>query len=98
MKDTSINLCWNGSDSTPVLQLLNSYSVTAGDGGSVSTIGGTFSQGTQVSITATQCRIYIYIGWSNGLTENPITFSLHSELDFLSWRILINIFINYWIY
>ena len=41
--------------STPPTQIVKQYtlSVSAGEGGSVSSTGGAFSQGTQVSITAT---------------------------------------------
>jgi hypothetical protein len=54
-------------------------SVSAGDGGSVSTAGGTFSQGTQVSITATPNAGYSFSGWSNGSTANPLTVTLNSN-------------------
>ena len=53
--------------------------VSAGDGGSVSTAGGTFSQGTQVSITATPNAGYSFSGWSNGSTANPLTVTLNSN-------------------
>jgi len=59
--------------------IVSKYTLTAsaGDGGSVSTTGGTFSQGTQVSITATPNTGYIFSGWSNGSTANPLTVNLN---------------------
>lgn len=68
---------------TPPAQVIKQYtlSITAGDGGSVSTIGGTFSQGTQVSITATPNVGYTFNSWSNGSTDNPITFTLNSDIS-----------------
>ena len=66
---------------TPPSQITrqNTLTVSAGDGGSVSTTGGTFSQGTQVSITATPNAGYSFSGWSNGSTANPLTVTLNSN-------------------
>jgi hypothetical protein len=50
--------------------------VSAGEGGSVSTPGGTFSSGTQVSITATPSEGYSFSGWSNGSSDNPLSVTL----------------------
>jgi hypothetical protein len=48
--------------------IVNSYtlSVTAGEGGSVSTEGGEYEEGTEVTITATPEEGYEFIGWSDG--------------------------------
>ena len=40
--------------------------VTAGDGGTVSTEGGTYDEGTEVTITATPDEGYEFVGWSDG--------------------------------
>ena len=66
---------------TPPSQITRQYTLTvsAGDGGSVSTAGGTFSQGTQVSITATPNAGYSFSSWSNGSTANPLTVTLNSN-------------------
>jgi len=66
---------------TPPSQITRQYTLTvsAGDGGSVSTAGGTFSQGTQVSITATPNTGYSFSGWSNGSTDNPLSVTLDSN-------------------
>ena len=67
---------------TPPIQIVKQYTLTAtaGDGGSVSG-GGTFSQGTQVSITATPNAGYSFSSWSNGSTANPLTVILNSNLS-----------------
>ena len=49
--------------------------VTAGDGGSVSTSGGTYNDGTSVSITATPSEGYGFIGW-NGSDSLSSTISV----------------------
>jgi hypothetical protein len=54
-------------------------SVSSGDGGSVSSAGGTFLQGTQVSITATPSTGYVFSSWSNGSTTNPLNVTLNSN-------------------
>lgn len=61
----------------PVLQY--TLSVTAGAGGSVSTTGGTYDAGSQVSITATPNGDYVFSGWSNGSSENPIALTVNSN-------------------
>ena len=49
--------------------------VSAGDGGSVSTTGGTYNDGTSVSITATPSEGYGFIGW-NGSDSSSSTISV----------------------
>ena len=45
--------------------IINSYTltVTAGEGGTVSTEGGAYDEGTEVTITATPDEGYVFIGW-----------------------------------
>ena len=51
--------------------------VTAGEGGSV-TNGGTYDEGTEVTITATPSEGYEFIGWEGSdSTENSITITLN---------------------
>ena len=66
---------------TPPSQIVRQYTLTvsAGDGGSVSTTGGTFASGTQVSITATPNAGYSFSSWSNGSTANPLNVTLNSN-------------------
>ena len=54
-------------------------SVTAGDGGSVSSEGGSFEAGKVVAITATANPEYVFSGWSNGSTENPLSVTMNSD-------------------
>ena len=42
--------------------------VSAGEGGTVSTQGGTYDEGTSVTITATPNERYKFTSWSNGST------------------------------
>ena len=57
--------------------IVNSYtlSVTAGEGGSVSTEGGEYQEGTEVTITATPEEGYGFIGW-NGSDSTSSTISV----------------------
>jgi hypothetical protein len=54
--------------------------VTAGEGGSVSTEGGTFDEGTEVTITATPEEGYEFIGWEGSDSDsNSLTITLNGE-------------------
>ena len=78
---------------TPPSQITRQYtlSVSAGDGGSVSTAGGTFASGTQVSITATPNSGYSFSGWSNGSTANPLSVTLNSNTSVTAnFEIIVN--------
>ena len=56
--------------------------VTAGEGGSVSTEGGTYDEGTEVTITATPNEGYEFVGWEGSdETSSELTFSINSDLD-----------------
>jgi len=59
--------------------------VTAGQGGAVSTEGGTYDEGTEVTITATPDEGYEFVGWFNesgGLVSEEITFYINIGTDF----------------
>jgi hypothetical protein len=62
-------------------QIVKQYTLTAsaGQGGSVSTSGGTFNDGTSITITATPSQGYSFGGWSNGSNENPIIITLNTN-------------------
>jgi hypothetical protein len=47
--------------------------VSAGEGGSVSTEGGTYDGGTEVTISVTPNCWYIFVGWSDGNTDDTRT-------------------------
>ena len=77
---------------TPPTQIVKQYALTAsaGDGGSVSG-GGTFTSGTQVSITATPSSGYSFSGWSNGSTTNPLTVTVNSNTSITAnFQVIIN--------
>src|SRR5210317_1137369 len=59
--------------------IFNSYTltVTAGEGGSVSTEGGEYEEGTEVTITAIPNEGYEFTEWSDGSTDESITFTLN---------------------
>lgn len=55
--------------------------VTAGDGGTVSTEGGTFDEGTAVTITATPNEGYVFVGWEGSDSDsNSINITLNSNI------------------
>ena len=61
--------------------IVNSYTltVTAGEGGSVSTEGGEYEEGTEVTITATPEEGYEFIGWSDGENSSERVITISSE-------------------
>ena len=57
-----------------------SLTVSAADGGTVSTEGGTYDEGTEVTITATPSEGYRFTGWEgNTSTEESLTITLNSN-------------------
>src|SRR6056300_251336 len=51
--------------------------VTAGEGGTVSTEGGTYDEGTEVTITATPAEGHEFVGWEGSdSTEASLTVTL----------------------
>ena len=53
--------------------------VTSGVGGSVSSPGGSYTQGKSVSITATPNSEFVFVNWSNGSTDNPLSITINSN-------------------
>ena len=68
----------NESQQTSVTQF--NLTVSSEQGGSVSSEGGTYDEGTEVTITATPSSDYIFSGWSNGATENTITVKIDKNI------------------
>ena len=66
----------------PVVQTPQySLTVTAGEGGTVSTEGGTYDEGTEVTITASANEGFIFNGWEgNNTPEKSLTISLNSNI------------------
>jgi hypothetical protein len=56
-------------------------SVTATDGGTVSSPGGSYNEGSSVTITASPNSEYIFENWSNGSTENPLTITVNQNIS-----------------
>ena len=55
--------------------------VTAQDGGAVSSVGGSFEQGSEVSITASADKGYEFTGWTGSEeTSNKVTLTINSDL------------------
>ena len=61
--------------------IVNSYTLTviAGEGGSVSTEGGEYEEGTEVTITATADGCYIFTSWSDGNTSPQRTVNINGD-------------------
>ncbi len=55
--------------------------VAANEGGSVSTTGGTYKKGTEVTITATPNSEFLFDKWSNGSTDNPLKIIITTAMD-----------------
>jgi len=54
--------------------------VSAGEGGSVnSTVNGTYEEGTHVTITATPDKGYLFVSWSDDVTDNPRTLTMTKD-------------------
>jgi len=55
--------------------------VTAGEGGTVSSEGGTYDEGTEVTITATSNSGYVFVGWEEdeSIVSNDITIELNGN-------------------
>ena len=61
-------------------EVLYNLGVSAGDGGNVSTTGGSFKSGSTVTITATPDSEYIFVGWTGtSSTDNPLTVTVNSN-------------------
>ena len=55
--------------------------VTAGEGGIVSTEGGTYDEGTEVTITATTEEGYEFVGWEGSNSDsNSLSIALNGDL------------------
>ncbi|MDB4186655.1 BspA family leucine-rich repeat surface protein [Flavobacteriaceae bacterium] len=76
--------CGKGDDPstiTPTEPVVRNYtlSISSTEGGSVNTTGGTYQSGDSVQVTATPNDEYVFSGWSNGSTDNPLTVVVSSN-------------------
>ena len=70
-----------------------SLTVTAGEGGTVSTEGGTYDEGTEVTITATAIEGYRFTGWEgNDSKSESLTITLNSNQTYQALFELIPIY------
>ena len=68
-------------------------SVSAAEGGTVSSEGGTYDEGTEVTITATANEGYRFTGWEgNSSTSESLTVTLNSNQTYLALFELIPIY------
>ncbi len=73
--------CSKGDDNSPVVSQKFTVSVSASDGGSVSTSGGQFYEYSSVSITATPAEGFEFSGWTGTtLTGSSISVNVTSNL------------------
>ena len=56
-------------------------SVISGEGGSVSTNGGEYEEGTEITLTATPDEGYRFTGWSDGSTEESVSITLLEDIN-----------------
>jgi surface protein len=56
----------------PTPTITYTLTATAAEGGTVNTSGGTYQSGDSVQVTATPNDEYVFSGWSNGSTDNPL--------------------------
>ena len=77
---SSIGCSKDSSDETPSTP---SYTLTVNhsEGGTVNSSGGSYQRGIEVSISATPNQGYIFTGWSNGSTSNPLNITLNSNIE-----------------
>lgn len=69
-------------DTEPTTPTQYTLTVTAGEGGTVSTQGGTYDEGTEVTITATADEGYKFVGWEGYDSEsNSLTVTLNSNTN-----------------
>ena len=68
--------------------------VSAGDGGSVSSEGGTFDEGTKVEIKASALEGYVFNGWNDGSNLNPRNFTLAENTNATASFISLNDYFN----
>lgn len=59
-------------------------SISAGEGGSVSSEGGTYNQGSTFNVTATPASGYRFVGWSNGETGSTLTITVNSNISIIA--------------
>ena len=73
--------CSKGEDNTQIAPIKYTITVSASDGGSISTSGGNYTENTSVSIIATPKQGYEFSGWTGtSLSGNSISVKVTSNL------------------
>ena len=82
----------------PVVIQKFTLTVSAGEGGSVNTSGGTFDSGASVNLSATAQNGYVFSGWSGDSTsnENSISITVNGNLTITANFQLIEVATNYY--
>ena len=65
-------------------QLSYTVQITSSSGGSVSSSGGSYAEGSEISITAIPNSQYRFSNWSNGSTQNPLVLTVNSNLNLIA--------------
>ena len=65
---------------TPPTPNKYTLTITADTGGSVSSPGGTYNEGSKITVTATPDGMYLFKEWSDGSTTNPREITVTSNL------------------
>ena len=79
-EDTAAPLIQTPQSEVEATTIQYTLTVTSGDGGSVSTNGGTYDEGTEVSITATPSEGYQFTGWEGiNSTREALTIVVDSN-------------------
>jgi len=65
---------------TPPAPNKYTLTVTADTGGAVSSPGGTYNEGSKITVTATPDGMYLFKEWSDGSTQNPREITVTSNL------------------
>ena len=72
--------CSSDETSTPDPIVKYTITLSAEEGGTVSTEGGTYNQGSKITVTATPDGQYLFKEWSDGSTVNPREITVNSDL------------------
>ncbi|MDA8686240.1 family 16 glycosylhydrolase [Robiginitalea sp.] len=87
---TSTTLLFCCSDDNPFKETTFRISIIAGEGGAVNTNGGTFANNDSVLFTATPNSGYAFLNWSDGITDNPRTLVITSNLSLTANFVLLD--------
>ena len=68
--------------------------VTAGEGGTVSTEGGTYDEGTNINVSAQIIQGYVFTGWNDGSITNPKIITLNQDTSLSASFISIQDYFN----